>query len=237
MKRFCLICVAFVAPLLMGCSQLLPPRPEPTQMMLSEVPDWIPSSHRHTATLLLLPPEAGAAYDTMRMAYRIEPYQLGYFRDNEWAETPSEMIQPLLVKMMQQTGFFRAVLTQPEAGGTSYALRTEILELLQDYTVSPPVLRLSLRLQLRSASGRPAGSHDVIAQETIQKATPYGGVVAANHALAEALRQATQFVLDAVRQTAQESEDHSIFRKVPSRSRKWCRSAALAWMQTSTAMV
>jgi hypothetical protein len=72
------------------------------------------------------------------MAYTVKPYQLAYYRDNQWAETPAQMIQPLLVRTLQQTGFFQAILSPPDSGHASYALRTEIMELTQDYTGIPP---------------------------------------------------------------------------------------------------
>ena len=82
------------------------------------------------------------------------------------------------------------------SGPNNYAFRTEILELVQDYAVIPPVLRLALRLQLFGASGQTVASRDLVVQETMREATPYAGVVAANDALARALRQAAQFVLE-----------------------------------------
>src|SRR5206468_8140881 len=129
-----------------GCSLLLPPRPEPIRAILSGIPEDVPHERRHAATLLVLPPETSPAYDTTRMAYTARPYQLAYFRDHEWAETPGQMIQPLLVHTLQQTGFFRAILMPPASGPNNYVFRTEILELVQDYAVIPPVLRLALRL-------------------------------------------------------------------------------------------
>jgi cholesterol transport system auxiliary component len=202
MRRFCVICAAVVVPWLVGCSQLLPPKTEPMTAILNKLPDRVPTMAAHAATLLVRLPEASAAYDTTRMAYSVKSYQLAYFRDNQWAETPAQMIQPLLVRTLRQTGFFRAILSLPESEPASYALRTEILELIQDYTASPPVLRLSLRLQLFDASGRPIAGRDIVEQETMRGALPYAGVVAANDAVANALREATLFVTSSVRHAA-----------------------------------
>jgi cholesterol transport system auxiliary component len=52
-----------------------------------------------------------------------------------------------------------------------------------------------LRFQLFQASGRPIASHEVVEQETMADAVPYAGVVAANDAVAKALRTAAQFVI------------------------------------------
>ena len=108
------------------------------------------------------------------------------------------MIQPLLVHTLQQTGFFRAILMPPESGppimrsapssGAGTGLRSK-----------PAGAALALRLQLFGASGQTVASRDLAVQETMREPTPYAGVVAANDALARALRQAAQFVLDSAR--------------------------------------
>lgn len=195
MRRMWLPCIAVATFSLSGCSLFLPPRPEPAKAILSEVPDDVPRERRHAATLLVLLPEASADYDTARMAYSVKPYEIAYFRDNEWAETPPQMIQPLLVRTLQRTGFFRAILTPPEIGGASYSLATSIQELIQDYTASPPMLRLALRVQLFSSSGRLVAGREIGVREPMHGATPYAGVIAANHALSKVLREAARFVL------------------------------------------
>lgn len=167
--------------------------------MLSEVPADVPHERRHAATLLVPQPYSRPAYDTTRMAYSARLYQIAYFRDNEWAETPAQMIHPLLVRALQLTGFFRAILTPPATGPAGYTLRSEVVELVQDYTVSPPALRLALRLQMLGASGRPVAGDDITVHETMREATPYAGVIAANEALTKALRRATRFVVDSAR--------------------------------------
>ena len=199
MRRFCFICAAVAATWLVGCASLLPPKAEPMTAILNKLPDRVPTLAAHSATLLVRLPETSEAYDTTRMAYSVKSYQLAYFRDNQWAGTPAQMIQPLLVRTLQQTGFFRAILSPPESEPANYTLRTEILELTQDYSASPPVLRLRLRLQLFDASGRPISGHDIAEQETMREARPYAGVVAANDAVANALREATLFVTSSVR--------------------------------------
>jgi cholesterol transport system auxiliary component len=198
MRRTSLVCIT-AASLLTGCSLLSPPRPEPATAILSKLPYLMPRESRDAPTLLVLRPQISSAYDTTRMAYSVKPYQLAYFRDNQWAATPAQMIQPLLARTLQQTGFFREILSPPESGHVSYVLRTEITELLQDYTVSPPVLRLTLHLQLFDTSGQAVAGHQISEQETMRDATPYGGVNAANDALAKALLEAAQFVMSSAR--------------------------------------
>jgi cholesterol transport system auxiliary component len=73
MRRLCLVCIGLTAPLLAGCSLLLPPRPEPIRAMLSEVPNDVAHKPMHAVSLLVLPPETSPAYDTTRMAYTARP--------------------------------------------------------------------------------------------------------------------------------------------------------------------
>jgi len=166
--------------------------------MLQELPDHVPRAPRQVGTLLVLTPKAQPAYDTTRMAYSLRPYEVAYFRDHEWAEAPSQMLQPLLVWTLQQTGFFRATLTPPARGRTSYILDTDILELIQDFTVRPPVLRAAVRLQLLGPAGEPIASRDIAVRETMPEANPESGIVAANRAMAKILGEAARFVLNSV---------------------------------------
>jgi cholesterol transport system auxiliary component len=192
--------LARLAPVLLaGCSLLPPPQSEPATSILSKVPDQVPFEPGHASTLLVQRPEISSAYDTTRMAYTVKPYEIAYYRDNQWADTPAQMIQPLLVRTLQQTGFFQAILSAPDPGHTSYVLRTEIMELTQDYTRSPPLMRLTLHLRLFDESGRAVAEREITERETMQAATSYAGVNAANEALAKALRGAAEFVMSAAR--------------------------------------
>jgi cholesterol transport system auxiliary component len=199
MRRVCRICMAFAIPWVVGCSLLPPPKSDPVTAILDKSPDRVPTGIGHPTVLLVGLPETSAAYDTTRMVYSVRTHQLAYFRDNQWAATPARMIQPLLVRTLQQTGVFRAILIAPETGASSYSLRTEIFELIQDHTVTPPVLRLQLHLQLFDAAERPIAGRDIIEQERMREAVPYAGVIAANDAVVKALREAAQFVVGSVR--------------------------------------
>ena len=161
------------------------------------MPAEVPHRDPGAVTLLVFPPVTSPLYDTTQMAYTQRPYEVAYFSRNQWGETPSRMLQPLLVRTLETTGYFSAVLTPPHAGRYGYALRTEILQLTQDFTSDPPALQLSLRLQLTDgATGRLVATKEISAREPMQQKTPYAGVVAANEATAKALQQAAQFVLE-----------------------------------------
>lgn len=188
------------AALLAGCALLSPPQPEPTKDVLSKLPDVNPHEHGRDGSVVVLRPNASPAYDTTRMAYTERPYQLGYFRDHEWAEPPAQMIQKLMIETLERTSFFRSVLTPPDTARAGYTVRTELLELVQDYTRSPPVTRLALRIELLGPAGQSLAIRDMAVEERMRSATPYAGVVAANNVLAQALQELAQFVLEHARQ-------------------------------------
>lgn len=181
-----------------GCAALLPAEPEPASWLLDRMPAAVPrASQRLPMALLVYPPQAREMMDTREMAYSLRPHHLAYYSRNRWAERPPEMLQPLLVRTIEATGRFSAVSTPPPAPAGAYALHTEVLELLQDYTQEPPALLLALRLHLSDEkTNRTLALREIRQREPMQHQSPYGGVVAANAALARALGEAAMFVLE-----------------------------------------
>ena len=185
------------AALLAGCSLSLPlPPPEPamTAALIDQVPADVPQGPRSAHALLVLAPQARPAYDTQRMAYSLRPHHIAYYSRNEWAETPPQMLQPLLVRALEATGRFQAVLAPPQAGATALTLQAEVLELLQDFAQQPPVLRLVVRVQLVDAVQHLVASREFTARQPLAEASPAGGVRAANEATAQVLREVAGFV-------------------------------------------
>lgn len=199
-----------------GCTLLSPREVKPEKSLLNETPLELPHEQAHEATVLVLPPETAAVYDTTRMAYSTQPHDIGYFTQREWGETPSQMLQPLLVKTLENTHSFGAIVVPPYTGRYTYTLHTEILELVQDFTSQPATLVLTLRFRLtddgagqttrqRTPNPVPEGvegasldhtwSREVAVRQPMRQETSYSGVVAANEATAKALRQMAAFVL------------------------------------------
>ena len=196
MKRgaiFIFLCVAAVS----SCALLTPVKFDVRQEVLDRIPADLPQAKTSAASLLVLAPDTHPVYDTTQMAYVIEPYKVAYFSRNEWGETPAQMIQPLIVRTLQQTRRFSAVLDPPYMGRYTYALRTQIVELKQDFTSEPAALHLSMRFELtRWAANQVFASKEISVREPMLEKTPYAGVVAANNAMEGALRQLAQFVVE-----------------------------------------
>ena len=190
---------ALAATLVSGCSLFSPVKDDMRVAVIDRLPPALPQRQPHPATLLVLPPAINPVYDSVRMAYRTRPHQIDYFSRHEWGASPAQMLLPLLAQTLESTHYFDAVLTPPYFGPYRYALRTEILELIQDFTVNPATLRLSLRVQLvERASNRVIASRAIALRQPLLQETPYAGVVAANDAAAQALQQIAGFVLENV---------------------------------------
>ena len=190
----------FAIALLQGCNVMSPVKDDIHVEMISKLPADIPRQENHASTLLILPVTTSPAYDTIRMAYTDKPYQIAYFSKHGWGATPAEMLLPLLAATMEQTGYFSTVMTPPYSGTYSYALKTQILELVQDFSSEPVVVRLSIRVQLiNGKSNQLIADKKISLTETMQEKTPYAGVVASNEAMAKALQQTAGFVLDSLK--------------------------------------
>ncbi len=181
--------------ILSSCTLLAPANVETRKEMLTKVPLDLPEGGTRPATLLVLPPETSAAYDTTQMAYEIRPHEIAYFGRTEWGEKPSQMIHRLVVQTLENAHYVAAVVTPPFMGPYTHSLRTEILALQQDFTSQPATLQLTLRAQLIAEAGnRVVGTKEISVREPMQERTPYAGAVAANDAMAKALTQLAEFV-------------------------------------------
>jgi len=160
--------------------------------VLSNIPLNLPSERTHSATLLVLVPETMPAYATTQMAYSTQAYQIAYFSKNEWAETPSLMIQPLVVQTLRNTHYFSEVVSPPDFGHHTFALRIEILELKQDFT-SEPAMHIYLS---REATNQVVATKELSVSEPMYEKNPYAGVVAANEAMSKLLRELAKYVIE-----------------------------------------
>lgn len=181
--------------LIAGCA-IEPAEPARTNALLDQLPAELPQRARSDRTLIVFPAQARPALDTQQMAYTQAPHQIAYFARHQWAETPPQMLGPLLVRTMEATGAFRAVVAPPHTTQAAIGLRTEILELVQDFSARPPVLRLALRVRVEDeATGRVLGTREIAVAQPMHDATPTAGVQAANAAMAQALRELAAFML------------------------------------------
>ena len=190
-------CSLLLALALSACALGPVAEPPVTHSLIDQLPTDLPRRPASSFTLLVFPPQARPAVDTTQMAYALQPHQLAYYARNQWAETPPQMLQPLLVRSLAATGAFAAVVTPPQSSTGTLGLRTEIVDLVQDYTQQPPVLRLALRVRLSDERAQKVlGTREIEVREPMEQKAPAAGVLAANAAVAKALREVAQFVIE-----------------------------------------
>lgn len=180
-----------------ACSMLAPQKPIAINTYMITASSTPVMSTKHAgAALMVAVPETDAAFNTTQMAYSIRPYQLAYYGQNRWAETPSQMLHPIIVQALQGSHYFRAIVTPPFAGRYDYILTTQISRLQMDFTQSPAVLQLFARAQLANVNtGQIIGTRQINISEVLAHDTPYDGVIAANKAAARLANELTQFAL------------------------------------------
>lgn len=181
--------------LLAACSPFQPPKPEALNTYVLDAQlETKPVAASSTLTLVVSPPRASPGFDTTRIAYIRQPHELDYFAKSHWADTPSRMLAPLLVRALDHNRNFRAVVLAPSPVAGDLRLDTEIIRLQQDFTTTPSRTRFTLRAQLiNPAEKRIVKTRIFDATEEAPSEDPYGGVIAANRAVKRVLAELAEF--------------------------------------------
>jgi len=146
--------------------------------------------------LLVSPPKAWPGYDTARIAYVKENPRLDYYAKNEWADQPSRMLEPLLIKALEASGRFGAVVSTANGVSASLRLDTEIIHLHQVFLTKPSEGRLAIRVQLINTSqDRVLGTRTFEAAVPASSDDPYGGIMALNQAMEQILGEIVAFCI------------------------------------------
>jgi len=146
-------------------------------------------------TLLVNLPRAQAGFDTPHIVYLRHPYTINYYANNQWVDTPSRMLAPLLVQAMEKTGCWRVAVQMPVAVQGDYRLDTEIVHLQQEFFSQPSRVRLTLQVQLVELPGQSViATRQFEILEDAPSEDAYGGVIAANHAVDKLLDQMADWV-------------------------------------------
>ena len=147
-------------------------------------------------TLLVTTPSASPGYQSSDMIYVTTPYQLKAFADHAWVAPPSQLLLPLLTEKLQKTGQFKAVVSTPFTGFSTYQLNTRVLSLQQEFLQPQSDVRLMMSATLvNTATGRVIGDRTFTAIVPAMSNNPYGGVLATNKAAHNVMNQIAAFVV------------------------------------------
>lgn len=149
-----------------------------------------PSSH----SIFVNIPNAVAGYQTEDMLYTDKLYALKPFLHSAWIHQPAEMLLPLIIQSLQQSGYFQTVASGPGSEVTDYRLDTQLIELHQNFIVKPSIISFTVNIVLvRTKDDYVIGSRIMRYQIPCLKDSPYGGVLAANHATEHFTADVTNF--------------------------------------------
>lgn len=188
--RLSLIFLLFTA-----CAAWQPPPAEPVSTYLLEAdPAAVPRLTSNNLTLVVAQPQAAPGFDSRLMAYVQRPHELAYFARSQWVDTPARMLAPLLVRGLEESGAFKAVLSAPSPVAGDLHLEVEIIRLQQEFISLPSRVRFTLRVQLVDPAARRLVKARLLeAIEIASSDDPYGGVIAANRAAARLLAELVEF--------------------------------------------
>lgn len=195
--------VVLIMVLLGGCATSLLPKapPAPARHTLDDGAPTVasPALRASAPTLIVSLPIAAAGFETAHIVYLRQPQQIEHFAFNDWADTPANMLAPLIARRIERTGAFRAVLTAPTGAIGRYRLDTELVRLQHDFTQLPSHVRLTLRVVLIDVSTR-----SVIARRAFDASLaaptddPYAGVRTARLLTQQVLGELAAFCAAAV---------------------------------------
>lgn len=180
---------------LSGCLSPIKTTEESTYTLTSYPSNTVAKKANAHGTLLVTTPTASPGYQSSDMIYVMIPYQLKSFADHAWVAPPSQLLLPLLTEKLRRTGNFRAVVSPPFSGLSTYQLNTRLLTLQQEFLQPQSVVRLVMSATLINArTGRVMGNRIFTAIVPAMGNNPYGGVLATNKAAHQVINQIAVFV-------------------------------------------
>lgn len=184
-----------VVALLAACAAVQAPDADRSNTyVLEAIPATVAPRPRRDLVLEVSAPRARPGFDTPMMAYTQRPNALEYFARNRWADTPARMLAPLLAQALERSGGFRAVVQAPSSANAELRLDTELVRLQQDFGARPSRVQFTLRAQIIDlGTRRVLASAEFDESEPAASEDPYGGVIAANRALARLLGRLADF--------------------------------------------
>lgn len=169
------------------------------QLSLEGAQREVHAADGNSPVVQLSPPQAEPGFETPRMVYLKRPYELEYFAANQWADTPANMVAPLLAQSLSQSGIWRDVVLLPSLVPGDYRLDVYGFALQQEFFQQPSRVRVTARAQLVDLRlSMIVGMQRFEAIEPAPSENAYGGVVAANRAVAALLDQITVWLRECV---------------------------------------
>jgi cholesterol transport system auxiliary component len=182
--------VLLLASLLFSCSMLLPAKSAPPTLYSFDRPE--PMMEKRLAQpansggpiLIVSTPRAAPGFDSLQIVYLRKLHTFEYFQQSQWVDTPAAMLLPLMVKALERSGQFSAVIQMPSSAAGQLRLDVEIVRLQHEFLKIPSSVHFTLRAHLLDTVTRKIlGWREFEAIVPSASEDPYGGVLAASSAV------------------------------------------------------
>lgn len=181
---------------LVGCSLLSPAPSQSLNKYVLTIKPNIKSYQNSGRTIMVSPPKVSPLYSTHNMIYTTSPYKVAYFAKNSWADTPAQMLQPLIIQTLQSTHYYKAVVPASNYSAYDRMLNTQLMDFKQVFHGGFNVFEIRLNAQVIESR-----THKILAAKAFTvrvpapACTPEGGVIAANLATEKLLAQLANWVV------------------------------------------
>lgn len=112
-------------------------------------------------------PTAARAIDSTRIAVRPVPQELQVYKDAQWAQRPSEMLESAVLRALEDSGRIRVVSRHGSGIATDYRLLLDVRRFESDYASGQPAATIEVRAQLLRGA-----APEVVASRTFLQTAP-----------------------------------------------------------------
>lgn len=155
--------------------------------------------------LLVGVPQAAAGFEQPRIAYQQRPSEVNYYADHFWVDAPSRMLTPVLIRALEQSGYWRVVVPMPSALRADHQLDVSGLVVQQEFLQKPSRSRVRLRAQLTDLKRQQVmGARSFDRMEAAPSEDAYGGVLAANRSVSAVLAAVNDWIAGCLREAGKE---------------------------------
>lgn len=192
--------------LINGCSVLAPVKtPVISKYIVNAKPRVMRKHADNTIAIMVMRPETKSVFDTTKMFYTDSAHHVKSYSVTQWAKTPSQMLQPLIMQSLSASDYFHAVIAPPVVGKSNYVLNTQIFDFEQDLSRKSARFCLSVHAQITQLpSNKIIAAKSFNITQPMMRHDPYHGVLAANRAARNMLSALVRFTINAVERSDQE---------------------------------
>jgi ABC-type uncharacterized transport system auxiliary subunit len=147
------LCVAAIS----GCINTGKPQAPVEHYLIDYPAPILPRQHKIDDTIRVSRFTIATAYNNNNMIFRQDNYALDYFNYNRWAVNPADMLGDILLRDLQESGFFRAAFSRYVQDEGRYILQGGIEEFFLRIDEKEKNAVIKLEITLKDTRQREAG--------------------------------------------------------------------------------